>query len=124
MANDIVRLGKETLVYGTSTVIARLLNFCLVPFYTYYLVTSDYGVVATLFALIALLNVIFLFGMDQSYLRFASEAQQKREVHFGSQQPVVQPTGIEVPTVGNAGQPVAQALQDAQTPSVVEAESN
>ena len=80
MGNDIVRLGKETLVYGTSTVIARLLNFCLVPFYTYYLATSQYGVVATLFALIALLNVIFLFGMDQSYLRFASEAEQKREV--------------------------------------------
>ena len=80
MANDIVRLGKETLIYGTSTVVARLLNFCLVPFYTYYLVTSDYGVVATLFALIALLNVVFLFGMDQSYLRFASESEQKREV--------------------------------------------
>ncbi len=80
MTKDIVRLGKETLVYGTSTVVARLLNFCLVPFYTYYLATSEYGVVATLFAVIALLNVIFLFGMDQSYLRFASEAKDRREV--------------------------------------------
>ena len=80
MSKDILRLGKETLIYGTSTVLARLLNFCLVPFYTYYLVTAEYGVVATLFALIALLNVIFLFGMDQSYLRFASEAKNKTEV--------------------------------------------
>ena len=80
MANDILRLGKETLVYGTSTVLARLLNFCLVPFYTYYLATAEYGVVATIFALIALLNVIFLFGMDQSYLRFASEMKNKNEV--------------------------------------------
>lgn len=80
MGNDIVRLGKETLIYGTSTVVARLLNFCLVPFYTYYLATAQYGVVATLFALIALLNVIFLFGMDQSYLRFASEAENQRAV--------------------------------------------
>ena len=80
MFKDILRLGKETLVYGTSTVVARLLNFCLVPFYTYYLATSDYGVVATLFAFIALLSVVFLFGMDQSYLRFASEAKDKREV--------------------------------------------
>lgn len=80
MANDIIRLGKETLVYGTSTVVARLLNFCLVPFYTYYLATAEYGVVATLFALIALLNVVFLFGMDQSYLRFASDASDKTEV--------------------------------------------
>ncbi len=80
MYKNILRLGKETLVYGTSTVIARLLNFCLVPFYTYYLATADYGTAATVFALIALLNVVFLFGMDQSYLRFASEAQNKKEV--------------------------------------------
>lgn len=80
MFKDILRLGKETLIYGTSTVVARLLNFCLVPFYTYYLATAEYGVAATVFALIALLNVVFLFGMDQSYLRFASEAENKKEV--------------------------------------------
>ncbi|MBR4682610.1 MAG: oligosaccharide flippase family protein [Elusimicrobiaceae bacterium] len=80
MEKDIKRLGKETLVYGTSTVLARLLNFCLVPFYTYYLVPGEYGIIATLFAAIALLNVIFLFGMDQSYLRFASDADDKHKV--------------------------------------------
>lgn len=80
MAKDIKRLGKETLVYGTSTVLARLLNFCLVPFYTYYLVPGQYGIIATLFAVIALLNVIFLFGLDQSYLRFASEQKDKHKV--------------------------------------------
>ena len=80
MSKDILRLGKETLVYGTSTVVARLLNFCLVPFYTYYLATADYGVAATLFACIALLSVIFLFGLDLSVLRFASESENMREV--------------------------------------------
>jgi len=80
MAKDIKRLGKETLVYGTSTVLARLLNFCLVPFYTYYLLPADYGIIATVFAAIALLNVIFLCGMDQSYLRFASDATDKNKV--------------------------------------------
>ena len=80
MAKDIKRLGKETLVYGTSTVLARLLNFCLVPFYTYYLLPGDYGVIATVFAAIALLNVLFLFGMDQSYLRFASDATDKNKI--------------------------------------------
>ncbi|WP_428073737.1 lipopolysaccharide biosynthesis protein [Candidatus Avelusimicrobium luingense] len=80
MAKDIKRLGKETLVYGTSTVLARLLNFCLVPFYTYYLVPGEYGVIATVFAAIALFNVVFLFGMDQSYLRFASDAADKNKV--------------------------------------------
>ena len=80
MAKDIKRLGKETLVYGTSTVLARLLNFCLVPFYTYYLLPGEYGIIATVFAAVALLNVIFLFGMDQSYLRFASDATDKNKI--------------------------------------------
>ncbi len=80
MAKDIKRLGKETLVYGTSTVLARLLNFCLVPFYTYYLLPKQYGLIAATFAAIALLNVVFLFGLDQSYLRFASDAEDKHKV--------------------------------------------
>lgn len=80
MTANIKRLGKETLIYGTSTVLARLLNFCLVPFYTYYLLPGNYGIIATTFAVVALLNVIFLFGMDQSYLRFASEPEQKTDV--------------------------------------------
>lgn len=80
MAKDIKRLGKETLVYGTSTVLARLLNFCLVPFYTYYLLPQQYGAIATVFAAIALLSVVFLFGLDQSYLRFASDAEDKHKV--------------------------------------------
>ncbi len=80
MAASIKKLGQETLIYGTSTVLARLLNFCLVPFYTYYLLPGDYGIIATTFAVIALLNVIFLFGMDQSYLRFASDPKRKTDV--------------------------------------------
>ena len=80
MARDIKRLGKETLVYGTSTVLARLLNFCLVPFYTYYLAPGQYGIIATVFAAVALWNVVFLFGMDQSYLRFASDATDKNKI--------------------------------------------
>ena len=80
MSKDIKRLGKETLVYGTSTVLARLLNFCLVPFYTYYLLPGQYGIIATVFAAIALINVVFLFGMDQSYLRFASDATDRNKV--------------------------------------------
>ncbi|MBR4592227.1 MAG: oligosaccharide flippase family protein [Elusimicrobiaceae bacterium] len=80
MTKDIKRLGKETLIYGTSTVLARLLNFCLVPFYTYYLLPGEYGIIATVFAAVALLNVVFLFGMDQSYLRFASDATDKNKV--------------------------------------------
>lgn len=77
MVNKVKRLGKETLIYGTSTILARMLNFFLVPFYTYYLITSDYGIIATVFAFMALFNIIYQYGMDQAYLRFAEDAKTK-----------------------------------------------
>ena len=77
MVNKVKRLGKETLIYGTSTILARMLNFFLVPFYTYYLITSDYGIIATVFAFMALFNIIYQYGMDQAYLRFAEDTKTK-----------------------------------------------
>lgn len=77
MVNKVKRLGQETLIYGTSTILARMLNFFLVPFYTYYLITSDYGIIATVFAFMALFNIIYQYGMDQAYLRFAEDNKTK-----------------------------------------------
>ncbi|MBI4424330.1 MAG: oligosaccharide flippase family protein, partial [Elusimicrobia bacterium] len=72
MLADIARLGRETAVYGLSTVVGRLLNFLLLPLYTHLLAPAEYGVVATAFAYIAFLNVAYQYGMDQAYLRFSS----------------------------------------------------
>lgn len=68
------------MIYGTSTVLARMLNFCLVPFYTYYLAAAEYGVISTVFAMVALFNVVYIFGLDQAYLRFASETKNEKQV--------------------------------------------
>lgn len=73
MLNKIKQLGKDTLIYGTSTVIGRLLNFLLVPIYTNYLLPSEYGVTAYIFSLIAFLNVIYNYGMETAFFRYATE---------------------------------------------------
>lgn len=57
------------MVYGLSTVGARLLNFLLMPFYTHYLLPAEYGVVAAIFSYMAFLNIIYQYGMDQAYMR-------------------------------------------------------
>ncbi len=78
MLGDIRALGKETLVYGLSTVVARLLNFLLLPFYTHFLLPGEYGVVALVFSYIAFLNIAFQYGMDQAYLRHAAGQKRSR----------------------------------------------
>jgi O-antigen/teichoic acid export membrane protein len=73
MFKDLKALGKESLIYGLSTVAARLLNFLLLPFYTHYLTPADYGVSAALFSYIAFFNILFQHGMDQAYMRHYGE---------------------------------------------------
>lgn len=77
-------LGKESLIYGLSTVLARLLNFILAPFYTHVLAAEDYGVVATVFAYIAFANIVYRHGMDQAYMRFASEKDGREREAFST----------------------------------------
>ena len=75
MAGELRRLGRETLIYGVSTILGRFLNFLLLPFYTHFLAPGDFGVVTNLFAYIAFFNILYQFGMDQAYLRFATSLE-------------------------------------------------
>src|SRR3989304_3524162 len=73
MFEKLKRLGAETAIYGISTIVGRFLTFLLVPFYTNVLPsTNDYGIVATVYAYIAFLNVIYGYGMESAYFRYAS----------------------------------------------------
>ena len=55
MANPLKQLAGETAIYGMSTILARLINFCFVPFYTRALSTEQYGVVTEFMAYIGVL---------------------------------------------------------------------
>ncbi len=72
MLDKIKSLSRQTLIYGTSTIVGRFLNFILVPFYTNVFPPSEYGIVAVIFAYIAFLNIIYSFGFEAGYFRFAS----------------------------------------------------
>jgi O-antigen/teichoic acid export membrane protein len=72
MLSDIKQLGKETAIYGVSTIVGRFLNFLLVPLYTNVFSRQDYGLMTNVYAYIALFNIIYLYGMDSAYLKYAS----------------------------------------------------
>lgn len=75
MFDQIKQLGKETVIYGLSTIIGRFLNFILVPFYTNVLKPDQYGIVTTIYAYIAFLNIIYSYGMESAYMRYASSLE-------------------------------------------------
>ena len=60
MANPLKQLAGETALYGLSTILARVINFLFVPFYTRQLSTESYGVVTEIKAYIAVLQVVLV----------------------------------------------------------------
>ncbi|NTU93746.1 MAG: oligosaccharide flippase family protein, partial [Chlorobiaceae bacterium] len=74
MFSKLKLLAKDTVIYGASTILARSLNYILVPLYANKLSTFDNGIQAVVYANIALANVIFCYGLETSYLKVASDA--------------------------------------------------
>ena len=73
MANPLKQLAGETAIYGLSTILARVVNFMLVPLYTAILSRSDYGVVTEFLSYIAVLQVVLALGLETGCFRYASK---------------------------------------------------
>lgn len=78
--NKLKELFSDTLIYGISSVLARFINYLLVPLHTKVFSTANYGIVSLVYAAIALLNVLFTFGMESAYLRYAKERERAKDV--------------------------------------------
>ncbi|MFD1000559.1 lipopolysaccharide biosynthesis protein [Ohtaekwangia kribbensis] len=78
--SKIKRLAGDTVLYGLGSIVPRFLNFLLVRLHTGVFAPEDYGVITKLFAYSAVINVIFMFGMETAYFRFANKegADEKR----------------------------------------------
>ncbi len=70
--SNLKKLASDTAIYGISSIGGRLLNYLLVPFYTEVFETGEYGIVTELYAYVAFLNVLYLYGIETAYFRFAN----------------------------------------------------
>lgn len=73
-------LLSDTLVYGISSVLARFINYLLVPFHTDVFRPAQYGIIGLVYAGITFLNVVFTFGMESAYLRYAKDRERASDV--------------------------------------------
>jgi len=68
----IKKLLGQTASYGISSILGRMLNYLLVPFYTSVFAPDKYGIVTEIYAYVAFLNVLYAFGLETAYFRNAS----------------------------------------------------
>ena len=81
MTNPIKKLFGEIAIYGLSSIVGRLLNYLLVPLYTFVFINpADYGVVSELYAWLAFFIVILTFGMETAFFKFIQNEDDKKNV--------------------------------------------
>lgn len=74
MLEKIKELTKDTAIYGISTILGRFFGFILTPFYTHVLPDKgEMGIYNNYYAAIAFLNVVFIYGMDAAFMKYASQ---------------------------------------------------
>jgi O-antigen/teichoic acid export membrane protein len=78
--SHIKQLAGHTAIYGLSTILGRLLNYLLVPLYTRMLDPVEYGSVSEFYAYASFLAVVFTYGMETAFFRFAQREENKTGV--------------------------------------------
>lgn len=77
----IKQLAGETVIYGLSSILSRLLNYVVMAYYlTRTFTTAEYGVVSDMYAFVALLMVFFTYRMETTFFRFGSKKENTDRV--------------------------------------------
>jgi O-antigen/teichoic acid export membrane protein len=67
---ELRRLGRHSAIYGLGGVVSRVLAVFLLPLYTRYLDTEDFGAVGLIVALSAVLVTVLRLGISSAFFRF------------------------------------------------------
>lgn len=87
-------LAGQTAVYGISSILARLLNYLLVPIYTRVFLPPEAGVYVEIYTYIAFLIVILTYGLETAFFRYSESSQNKKDVYSTALLSIIATTAI------------------------------
>jgi len=116
----IKKLAGETALYGLSSIVGRLLNMLLVPFYTRVLdTTNEYGAVIDLYATSAFIMVLFSYRMESAFFRFGTPVQDRDKAFGAGMMSLFVTTALTAGLLLFFAQPIADVLQYPQHPEYI-----
>jgi len=78
---SVKKLAGQTIWYGASSIAARFLNYLLTPYLTAKLSGVAYGDMTLVYSAIPFLNVIFTYGLETAYFRYAQKKEHEEDVY-------------------------------------------
>ncbi|MGB1932459.1 MAG: lipopolysaccharide biosynthesis protein [Flavobacteriales bacterium] len=118
--NPLKKLLGQTAIYGLSSIVGRLLNYLLVPLYTRYFTTSEYGDVTLLYAYAAFLLIILSYGMETAFFRFSQREPNKRVVYSTALISLLISSSLFVGLIYFNAQSIANTLSFGQNPEYIQ----
>ena len=77
--SDIKKLANQTLWYGVPTIASRFLSYATNIFlFWLYAEPASTAAITQLYAVIPFLNIVFTYGLETSYFRFAQTIEKKK----------------------------------------------
>ncbi len=77
------KLAGQTAIYGVSSIVGRLLNWLLTPFYTGVFEPGEYGQITVLYGYSAFLLVIYTYGLETTFFRFSTKSSSQGHNTYG-----------------------------------------
>jgi O-antigen/teichoic acid export membrane protein len=72
------KLLAQTLSYGMSTVIARLINYLIVPLHTGFFAATNYGSLSLFYAYLVIFNSVYSYGMETAFFRLSVDTNHSQ----------------------------------------------
>ncbi|MDR1610763.1 MAG: lipopolysaccharide biosynthesis protein [Candidatus Symbiothrix sp.] len=70
-------LAKDSVIYGGTTIIVRLVSWLTTPLFTYtFAQKSDFGMLTNIYAYAALITIVLTFGMETGLFRFINQSDK------------------------------------------------
>ena len=115
-------LAKDTAIYGLSSIVARFINYLLVPIQTARFAASggEYGVITNVYAYVSILIILLTFGMETTFFRFMSkEGEQPERIYSTTLRMLATTSLLSIVLVLALLQPIASAVGYADHPEYV-----
>ena len=77
-------MAGQTAIYGLSSMVGRFINYLLVFVHTRVLIPEQFGVMTGMYSYVSFLIIVFTYGMETAFFRFATKTGYDREKVFST----------------------------------------
>jgi O-antigen/teichoic acid export membrane protein len=112
---SVKKLAGQTIWYGLSSIAARFINYLLTPYLTFKFLEWQYGEMSIVYAFIPFMNVVYTYGMETAFFRFANKSD-KDQVYSNTSISLIVSTLLLSVVMLLLRNPLAALLQISQHP--------